>query len=93
MTKFLLIAILVLVVAVFVLFLLWRAALKKQKETKASLEQTKKQLNEAIVQQAKLESTISILQKNRYEADEKVNGLHNGDSLGNALDELRKPKS
>lgn len=93
MTKFFLITILVLVIAVFVLFLLWRSSVSKRKRTKETLDKVTRQLNEAIVQQAKLESTISILQKNRKEADEKVNGLHNGDSLGNALDELRKPKS
>ena len=43
--------------------------------------------------QGKLESTIQILRKNRKEADEKINNLHDGDALGNALNGLHKHKN
>lgn len=93
MAKFFLIVTAALVVLVLVLFLLWRAAANKQKRTKATLDKTVKQLHEAIEQQARLESTIDILKANRKEADEKIDDLHNGDAVSNALDELHKRKN
>lgn len=93
MIKIILIETVVLLLVAGILFFLWRHSARKQKETKAALESTKKQLSEAIVYQAKLESTLDILAKNRKEANEKINSLHNGDSVDNAINELRKRKS
>ena len=93
MIKVLLIAVTVLIFCVVTLFFLWRSAKTKQKETQEKLNNTNKELAKAIAEQAKLESTIQILRKNRKEADEKVNNLHNGNSTNNALNELRKRKN
>ena len=93
MIKVLLIAVTVLIFCVVTLFFLWRSAKTKQKETQEKLNNTNKELAKAITEQAKLESTIQILRKNRKEADEKVNNLHNGNSTNNALNELRKRKN
>lgn len=89
---FLIITVAVTVAAAF-FFFMWRLTAGRQKKTKEALGKATEQLKEAALQQAKLESTISILQQNRKEADEKVDDLHSGDSLGNALSELHKPKS
>lgn len=80
-------------VAILLLFFLWRSAKTKQKETEAKLNSANRELAKAIAEQAKLESTIQILKKNRKEADEKINNLHNGDSVDNAINILRKRKN
>ena len=80
-------------VAILLLFFLWRSAKPKQKETEANLNSANRELAKAIAEQAKLESTIQILKKNRKEADEKINNLHNGDSVDNAINILRKRKN
>lgn len=93
MIKFFLILTAVLFVWILLLFFLWRSEKTKRKEIKGKLESTNKELARAIAEQAKLESTIQIMKKNRKEADEKINNLHNGDTLGNALDGLHKRKN
>ena len=93
MIKLFLILTAVLFVWILLLFFLWRSEKTKRKEIKSKLESTNKELARAIAEQAKLESTIQILRKNRQEADEKINNLHNGDTLGNALDGLHKRKN
>ena len=93
MIKFFLILTAVLFVGILLLFFLWRSEKTKRKETQSKLESTNKELARAIAEQAKLESTIQILKKNRKEADEKINNLHNGDALGNALNGLHKHKN
>lgn len=93
MIKFFLILTAVLFVGILLLFFLWRSEKIKRKETQGKLESTNKELARAIAEQAKLESTIQIMKKNRKEADEKINNLHDGDALGNALDGLHKRKN
>lgn len=93
MIKFFLILTAVLFVGILLLFFLCRSEKTKRKETQGKLESTNKELARAIAEQAKLESTIQILRKNRKEADEKINNLHDGDALGNALNGLHKHKN
>ena len=93
MIKFFLILTAVLFVGILLLFFLWRSEKTKRKETQVKLESTNKELARAIAEQARLESTIQILRKNRKEADEKINKLHDGDALGNALNGLHKHKN
>ena len=93
MIKFFLILTAVLFVGILLLFFLWRSEKTKRKETQVKLESTNKKLARAIAEQARLESTIQILRKNRKEADEKINNLHDGDALGNALNGLHKHKN
>ena len=93
MIKFFLILTAVLFVWILLLFFLWRSEKTKRKEIQGKLESTNKELARAIAEQAKLESTIQIMKKNRKEADEKINNLHDGDALGNALDGLHKRKN
>jgi len=93
MIKFFLILTAVLCAVIMTFFFLWRSEKTKRKETQGKLESTNKELARAIAEQAKLESTIQILKKNRRKADEKINNLHDGDAVNNALDELRKRKN
>jgi len=93
MIKILLITVAILAICMVIFILLWRSAKNKQKDTQRKLTEVNKELSEAVIYQAKLESTIEILKKNRSEADEKINKLHNGNTTGNALNELRKRKN
>lgn len=93
MTKFLLILVTVLIICAITFFFLWRASRAAEKETQRKLTAANKELADAVVYQAKLESTIEILKKNRSEADAKISNLHNGNTTGNALNELRKRKN
>ena len=90
MTKVFLIIIAVLFVAVVVLFLLWKLSKSENKRVKDELAVTKNQLETAVKQVKKFEGTIDIMNQNRKETDEKIDALHTGDSVGNALDELSK---
>lgn len=92
MIKFLLIVIAVLFVVGIVFFFLWRLSAAKTKSQKTTIDKFVKQLNEATQANSKLELTISTLKNNREKADEKIDDLHNGDSVSNAIDELRKHK-
>lgn len=92
MTKFFLIVIAVLLLAVIVFFFLWRSAKAKQKSQKETIDKLVGNLNELRESNCKLEQSINILKTNRETADEKIDDLHNGDSVDNAIDELRKHK-
>lgn len=88
MTKIFLIILAVLLVLTLIFYFLWRTAKAKQKETQNKLENTSKELSRAIAEQAKLESTIQIMEKNRGNTDEKINNLHTGNTTDNAINEL-----
>ena len=92
MTKFFLIVIAVLFVVCIMFFFLWRSAKAKQKSQKETIGKLVGNLNELRESNCKLEQSINILKTNREAADEKIDDLHNGDSVSNALDELRKHK-
>lgn len=90
MTKIFLIIIAVLFVALVVLFLLWRLSKSENKRVKDELAVTKNQLETAVKQVKKIEETLEIVNHNRKETDEKIDALHSGDTVGNALAELSK---
>lgn len=90
MTKVFLIIIAVLFVAVVVLFLLWKLSKSENKRVKDELAVTKNQLETAVKQAKKFEGTLEIMNENRKETDEKIDALHSGDTVANALDELSK---
>ena len=92
MTKFLAYVIIALLAAVgflvaFVLHL--RSELKLTKCQLATCEKEKQGFAEQV---QRLTSAAEITSGNRKEADEKVDELHAGDAVSNALDSLRKPK-
>lgn len=90
MTKVFLIIIAVLLVAVAVLFLLWKLSKSESKRVKDELAVVKNQLESAVSQMKKFEETLDIINHNRKESDEKIDALNSGDTVGNALDELSK---
>ena len=90
MTKVFLIIIAVLFVAVVVLFLLWKLLKSENKRVKDELAVTKNQLETAVKQVKKIEETLDIVNHNRKETDEKIDALHSGDTVDNALSELSK---
>lgn len=93
MTKFFLIVIAVLFLVCIVIFFLWRICAAKTKSQKATIDKLIGNLKELRESNCKLEQTIDILKNNREKADEKIDDLHNGDSVGNALNELHKLKN
>ena len=90
MTKVFLIIIAILFVAVVVLFLMWKLSKSENKRVKDELAVTKNQLETAVKQAKKFEGTLEIMNENRKETDEKIDAMHSGDTVGNALDELSK---
>lgn len=93
MTKCFLIVIAVLFVVSMVFFFLWRLSVAKRKSQKDTIVRLSGQLKNLRESNCRLEQTIDVLKKNREKADERIDGLHDGDSVSNALDELCKRKN
>ena len=91
--KLLLIVCAVFLFAALIFFFLWRLSVGKRKSQKETIDKLVQQINEAKQTNSELEYTISVLKKNREKADEKIEELHNGDALANALDGLHKHKN
>ena len=88
MTKYWIIAISVLATGTLVFLFLWRMAEARLKMARNSLETVNKELDKAMAELAKLEASLKVLVGNRKVADEKIGNLHDGDTLGNAIDIL-----
>lgn len=84
----------ILLVLAVVFFFLWKMGKDRIASQKKTIDKLVVQLNEAREKVSQLEQTISIMESNRKEADEKINNLHsNGDAVDNALDVLRNKTS
>lgn len=88
MTKYWIIAISVLATGTLVFLFLWRMTEARLKMARNSLETVNKELDKAMAELAKLEASLKVLVGNRKVADEKIGDLHDGDTLGNAIDIL-----
>lgn len=88
MTKYWIIAISVLATGTLVFLFLWRMTEARLKLARNSLETVNKELDKAMAELSKLEASLKILVGNRKVADEKIGNLHDGDTLGNAIDIL-----
>lgn len=88
MTKYWIIAISVLASGTLVFLFLWRMTEARLKLARNSLETVNKELDKAMAELAKLEASLKVLVGNRKVADEKIGNLHDGDTLGNAIDIL-----
>lgn len=88
MIKFFLIVCGFLSVACLVFFFAWRLSKNENKQQKIIIDKLSKRLCDVSEANSQLRKSISILKTNREKADEKVDNLHNGDSVGNALHEL-----
>ena len=84
MTKYWIIAISVLATGTLVFLFLWRMTEARLKVAWDSL----KTVDKAMAELAKLEASLKVLVGNRKVADEKIGNLHDGDTLGNAIDIL-----
>ena len=73
-------------------FAMWRFTKLKENELRDSLEYYLKKYEEQEVYVKALKEELKVKSENRKEADEKINALHTGDALGNALDGLHKHK-
>lgn len=76
-----------------VLLFVVRNLRNEMKLTKAQLAASEKARDEYAKQVQRLTSAGEITAENRRESDEKVDSLHSGDAVGNALDELSKHKN
>lgn len=97
MTRALLIMIAVLAACVTGLLIAMAALRRKAAGYKEKAEENFKLYSEAVGKVSelnrtirKLEAAAAIKDANRKEADEKIDALHDGDAVDNALDELRK---
>ena len=90
--KILLGIIALLIVLSAVLFILWRSAKGKYERKGREVDNLIKLTNELGDENVKLKETIDIMKRNREEADARIEKLHSGDSVANALDVLRKHK-
>ena len=88
MTEYWLIAVSVLAALSALFLFLWRMAEARLKMARNSLETVNKELDKAMAELAKLEASLKVLAGNRKVADEKIGNLHDGDTLGNAIDIL-----
>lgn len=79
--------------ASFCLLMVLRHLKAEVKLLKCQLEASEKEKTAYARQVQRLTSAGEITSKNRRKADEKIEELHSGDALGNALDGLRKHKS
>ena len=79
--------------AFFCLLMVLRHLKAEVKLLKCQLEASEKEKTAYARQVQRLTSTADITSKNRREADEKIEELHSGDALGNALDGLHKHKN
>lgn len=88
MTKYWIIAISVFATGTLVFLFLWRMTEARLKMARNSLETVNKELDKAMAELAKLEASLKVLVGNRKVANEKIGNLHDGDTLGNAIDIL-----
>lgn len=88
MTEYWLIAVSVLAALSALFLFLWRITESRLKLARNSLETVNKELDKALSELAKLEASLKVLVGNRKVADEKIDNLHDGDTLGNAIDIL-----
>lgn len=88
--KVLLIVSAVLFVLCVVLLLLLLYSNKRRKLQKETIDKLASQVIKEKTWSAMLETTVSILRNNREAADEKISEMHDGDTVGNALDVLSK---
>lgn len=88
MTEYWLIAVSVLAALSALFLFLWRMTEARLKMARNSLETVNKELDKALSELAKLEASLKVLVGNRKVADEKIDNLHDGDTLGNAIDIL-----
>lgn len=88
MTKYWIIAVSVLASLSALFLFLWRMTEARLKLARSSLETVNKELDKAMSELAKLEASLKVLVGNRKVADEKIDNLRDGDTLGNAIDIL-----
>lgn len=78
--------------AIFVLSFVIRHLNSELRVLKCKLEATEKAKNEYAAQAARLANAVDIMNKNRKEANEKIDALAGGDAVDNAIGLLSKPK-
>lgn len=79
--------------ASFCLLMFLRHLKAEVKLLKCQLEASEKEKTAYARQVQRLTSAGEITAENRRESDEKIEELHSGDAVGNALDELSKHKN
>lgn len=90
MTTFFIGVSVVLVITASVFCVLWKIEQKIRKDTQKDLTDSIENNKVLMEQLNKLHEELKIKNKNREEADAKVNALHNGDSVSNAINGLSK---
>lgn len=73
-----------------IFFFLWRKCSREIKAQKGTIERLSNLIQENEIGRQRLEEVVEAVNDNREEANEKIDELHHGDTLGNALDGLHK---
>lgn len=71
-------------------FMLWKTTKSVLKTTEHDLNVCTRKYEELLLMFKRVEAESKIKSENRKEADEKVNALHTGDSVANAINGLSK---
>lgn len=71
-------------------FLLWKREKKQKEVEKRTIERMEEVIRETENNYQRLKKVMEVTNKNRSEADGKIQNLHNGDTVNNALTELSK---
>lgn len=78
------------VIIFFVLLLLVKHLCSELKILKSKNSTLEKQKDAFAAELARYKNAQEVMGENRRDADAKVDALHSGDAVGNAIDELRK---
>ena len=90
MISFLIGVIVVLVGTAAIFFIMWKVAEKAKSDADNKIEKLQEANNLIMGQLSKLHDELRIKNENRKEANEKVESLHNGDAVSNAINGLSK---
>lgn len=82
--------IVVLIVISLLLFILWKSTRKQLKLAEMKIEELDYAVKALKAENSVFKEISEQLNKNRRVADEKIEELHNGDSVANAIDGLCK---
>ncbi len=82
--------VLALLVFVVLFFLLWRNSARCVKNQRATIEKLRSQWQDLALENRKLKASIIAFNENRRDADEKIELLHSGDAVDNAVSLLQK---
>ncbi len=90
MTRALIVCVIALAAACAVILLAWKKAARDRAALRKRCAEMEGTLHSVLTRLSQVEKAAKIAADNRREADAKIDALHSGDGVGNALDVLSK---